>query len=141
MSKPRVGGCLCGAVRYESEGEVLFALRCHCRDCQRQSGAASVAAIRVPSAGFRILKGAPKYFATRADSGNEITRAFCGDCGSPLYVQVSTRLDIVGLRVGTLDDPSGFRAEADIFTKSAQPWDHMDPAIPKYDTYPPGKSY
>jgi hypothetical protein len=62
MSKPRVGGCLCGAVRYESEGEVLFALRCHCRDCQRQSGSASVAAIRVPSAGFRILKGAPKYF-------------------------------------------------------------------------------
>jgi hypothetical protein len=49
--------------------------------------------------------------------------------------------DLVGLRVGTLDDPSWFRAEADIFTKSAQPWDHMDPAIPKYDTYPSGKSY
>ena len=52
-----------------------------------------------------------------------------------------TRPDIVGLRVGTLDDPSIFRADADIFVKSAQPWDHMDPALPKYDTYPPGKSY
>jgi hypothetical protein len=56
-------------------------------------------------------------------------------------VQVSTRPNIIWLRVGTLDDPSGFRAEADIFVKSAQPWDHMDPALPKYDTYPPGKSY
>jgi len=73
--------------------------------------------------------------------GNEITRAFCGDCGSPLYVQVSTRPDIVGLRVGTLDEPAEFRPEADIFVKSAQPWDHMDPALPKFPTYPAGKSY
>ena len=135
------GGCLCGAVRYESEGEPVFALQCHCRDCQRSSGTAYIAAIRVPSAGFRISKGTPKRYVATADSGNEISRVICGDCGSPLYVQVSTRPDLVGLRVGTLDDPSWFRAEADIFVKSAQPWDHMDPAIPKYDTYPSGKSY
>ena len=141
MSEIVTGGCLCGAVRYESESEPVFALQCHCRDCQRSSGTAYIAAVRVPSAGFRIVKGAPKRYVSKSDAGNEITRAFCGDCGSPLYVQVSTRPDLVGLRVGTLDDPSRFRAEADIFTKSAQPWDHMDPAIPKYETYPPGQAY
>ena len=135
------GGCLCGAIRYESSGEPVFALQCHCRDCQRSSGTAYIAAVRVPSAGFRITKGTPKCYVAKSDAGNEITRTFCGDCGSPLYVQVSTRLDLVGLRVGTLDDPSWFHAEADIFVRSAQPWDHMDPAIPKYDTYPAGKSY
>ena len=141
MPDIRTGGCLCGAVRYESEGDPVFSLQCHCRDCQRSSGAAYIAAMRVPADRFRITRGAPKCYVSEADSGNEITRAFCGDCGSPLYVQVSTRPDIVGLRVGTLDDPSGFRADADIFVKSAQPWDHMDPALPKYDTYPPGRSY
>jgi hypothetical protein len=141
MPATRTGGCLCGAVRYESEGESVFSLQCHCRDCQRSSGTAYIAAIRVPAAGFRITKGAPKRYVTQADSGNEITRVFCGDCGSPLYVQVSTRPDIVGIRVGSLDDPSGFRPEADIFVKSAQPWDHMNPALPKYDTYPPGQAY
>jgi hypothetical protein len=135
------GGCLCGAVRYESEGEPVFALQCHCRDCQRSSGTAYIAAVRVPSAGFRITRGVPKRYVAKSDAGNEIARVFCGDCGSPLYVQVSTRPDVVGLRVGTLDDPGWFQAEADIFVKSAQPWDRMDPAIPKYDTYPPGKSY
>src|ERR1700677_2764809 len=99
MSTSRTGGCLCGAIRYESDGEVLFALRCHCRDCQRQSGAASVAAIRVPAARFQVTKGTPKSFVAQADSGNEITRAFCGDCGTPLYVQVATRPDVIGLRV------------------------------------------
>jgi hypothetical protein len=54
-----------------------------------------------------------------------VTRAFCGDCGSPLFSQVSTHPDRIGLRVTSLDNPSGFRAEADIFVKSAQPWDYM----------------
>jgi hypothetical protein len=137
----RTGGCLCGAVRYESGGEPGFSLQCHCRDCQRASGAAHVSAVRMPSAEFRIVKGAPKTYVAKSDAGNDISRVFCGECGTPLYVQVSTRPDIVGLRVTTFDDPSWFKPDANIFTKSAQPWDHFDPALPKFDTYPTGKAY
>jgi hypothetical protein len=135
------GGCLCGRIRYEAAGEPVFSLFCHCRDCQRQSGSAYNAAMRVPAAGFRVTRGAPKFYVKTADSGNTVSRAFCPECGSPLFLQVSARPDLVGIRVGTLDDPSIFRPEADIFVNSAQPWDHMDPALPKYATYPPGKSY
>jgi len=38
---------------------------------------------------------------------------------------------------GCLDDPNWFRPQMDIFTSEAQPWDQMDPAIPKYEKYPP----
>ena len=138
---PLTGGCLCGAVRYQAAGEPVFGLLCHCRDCQRQSGSAYNAALRMPAAGFRVTQGTPKFYVNTADSGNRVTRAFCGDCGSPLYLQVSTRPDLVGLRAGTLDDPSRFRPQAHVFAKSAQPWDHLDPALPRYDTYPPGQSY
>ncbi|MBO0738140.1 MAG: GFA family protein [Alphaproteobacteria bacterium] len=141
MTATRTGGCLCGRVRYESQGEVLFSLLCHCRDCQYQSGSAFIAAIRVPAAGFRITKGEPKLYLSGSDAGNAVTRAFCPECGSPLFIRVSARPDIVGLRVGSLDDPSGFRPEADIFVKSAQPWDHMNPDLPKHRTYPPGRAY
>ena len=136
-----IGGCLCGAVRYECTGEPVFALLCHCRDCQRQSGSAYAAGWRVPAAGFRVTQGEPKLFVKSADSGNVITRAFCPDCGSMLFLQVSARPDLVAIRVGTLDDPSGFRPVADIFVKSAQPWDYMKPDLPKYPTYPPGQAY
>ena len=141
MAIPKTGGCLCGAVRYESSGDPLFSLQCHCRDCQRETGTAYVAAVRVPSAEFRITQGAPKRYITTSDSGNQIARVFCGDCGSPLYVQVATRPDLVGIRVGSFDDPSWFRPEADIFVKSAQPWDYMNPDLPKHPSYPPGRSY
>jgi hypothetical protein len=141
MTAVRSGGCLCGAVRYESAGEPLFSLLCHCRDCQHQSGSAYVAAMRVPAAGFRLTKGEPKLYVSSSDAGNRVTRAFCPDCGSPLFIRVSARPDIVGLRVGSLDDPSEFRPEADIFVKSAQPWDHMNPDLPKHQTYPPGRAY
>jgi hypothetical protein len=135
------GGCLCGAVRYKSTGEPGFALLCHCRDCQRQSGSAFAAGWRVPAAGFRVTQGEPKLYVRAADSGNAITRAFCPDCGTMLFLRVSARPDLVAIRVGTLDDPSGFRPEADIFVKSAQPWDYMNPDLPKYPTYPPGQAY
>ena len=135
------GGCLCGAVRYESAGAPVFSLLCHCRDCQRSSGSAYNAALRVPAAGFRLTRGEPKRYARTADSGNTVTRAFCPECGSPVFLTVSTRPDLVGLRAGTLDDPSAFQPEAHIFVRSAQPWDHLDPALPRYDAYPPGQSY
>jgi hypothetical protein len=140
-SEVRTGGCLCGRVRYESAGAPLFSLLCHCRDCQRQSGSAHVAAMRVPALGFRITRGDPKVYVRTSDAGNEVTHTFCGDCGAPLFIRVSARPDIVGLRVGSLDDPSGFRPEAHVFAKSAQPWEHLDPALPRHDTYPPGRTY
>ena len=91
MAAVRSGGCLCGAVRYESAGEPLFSLLCHCRDCQHQSGSAYVAAMRVPAAGFRVIKGEPKLYASASDAGNSVTRAFCQECGCPLFIRVSTR--------------------------------------------------
>ena len=92
-------------------------------------------------AGFRLTKGEPGLYVSSSDAGNRVTRAFCPECGCPLFIRVSARPEIVGLRVGSLDDPSEFRPEADIFVKSAQPWDHMNPDLPKHQTYPPGRAY
>ena len=90
---------------------------------------------------FVSSRASPERYVARSDAGNEIARVFCGDCGAPLYVQVSTRPDLVGIRVASFDDPSWFRPDADIFVKSAQPWDYMNPDVPKYPTYPAEKAY
>ena len=130
----RTGGCQCGAVRY-AVSRLGRASMCYCRMCQKAFG--NIGAPLVTARDLVWTRGAPKYF----QSSNKVRRGFCGDCGTPLYVQVSTRPDIVGLRVCTFDDASWFRPEANIFVKSAQPWDRLDPDIPAFAVYPTGKAY
>jgi hypothetical protein len=130
------GGCACGAIRYECAAAPLLALNCHCRDCQRASGTAFAAIIRVPAAAFTVTKGAPRFYTVTGNSGNMVSRGFCPQCGSPVFSRLSGMSDIVGVRVGSLDDPSGYRPVVDIFVASAQPWDHMNPELPKSPGYP-----
>jgi hypothetical protein len=130
MSGVIFGGCACGAIRYSYEGEPLFAMNCHCRDCQRETGSAYVPVLGVPSATFRVIHGNPKFFDVTADSGNTTRRAFCADCGSPLFGRPSAT-EMVTIRVGSLDDPSTYRPTQDVYTSRAQPWDCMNPDLPK----------
>jgi hypothetical protein len=136
---PLNGGCVCGAVRYESSAAPIMTFKCHCRDCQQISGGPYVAGLLVPRAAFRLTKGELKYHFTPSMAGGRHKRGFCAECGSRLTgaesdVQVR---EFVGLTVGSLDDPSWFRAEMDLFVADAQPWDAMDSATPKYEFYPP----
>ena len=131
MAAPFRGGCACGAIRYECTAEPLFALNCHCRDCQRETGSAFAPILAVDKAAFTLIRGSPKYFALTAESGHQTIRAFCADCGARLFGEPGSRPDLVTIRAASLDDPSRFRPTLDIFTASAQPWDSMDPTLPK----------
>jgi hypothetical protein len=133
MSAPFFGGCACGAIRYRAEGDPLFAVNCHCRDCQRETGSAYAPVLVVPVANFKLIQGSPKHFDVVTDSGRTARRNFCGDCGSPLF---GSGPDTINIRVGSLDDPSMFRPSQDIYTASAQPWDYMNPDLPKSSNLP-----
>ena len=131
MNIPFAGVCACGAVRYECSVEPVMAFNCHCRDCQRFSGTAYAFGLFVPASGFRFTKGAPRYWKSISDSGNEAGRGFCADCGSPL-VATQSAFPIYIVYAASLDDPRDHRPTMDIYTSSAQPWDPMDPSLPKY---------
>jgi hypothetical protein len=138
MPTPLTGGCACGAIRYCCTAAPLLALKCHCRDCQRASGTAFAAILRVPAAAFTVTQGAPQFYTVRGDSGHSVSRGFCPECGSPLFSRLSGFSDVIGVRVGSLDDPSQYHPALDIFVASAQPWDCPDPALPQFPSYPPG---
>jgi hypothetical protein len=131
------GGCLCGAIRYECTGQPVLSTNCHCRDCQKASGGASTAALFVPKDTLKIT-GDVKYYDKTGDSGQTISRGFCPHCGSALFGKPAILPDLISIRPGTLDDPSTFQPAIDIYTASAQPWDYMNPGLPKYPKLPPG---
>jgi hypothetical protein len=131
------GGCLCGAIRYECTGQPLLSVNCHCRDCQKASGGAYTSALFVPKDTLKIT-GDVKYYDATGDSGQTISRGFCPNCGSALFGKPAILPDLISIRPGTLDDPSTFQPASDIYAASAQPWDYMNPVLPKYPKLPPG---
>jgi hypothetical protein len=132
MTRAITGGCACGAVRYECDAPPASMVNCHCRDCQRAGGSGYAPTLVVPASALRVLRGAPKYHEVRGESGSMARRGFCSECGSPLFAGSSARPDFVGIRAGSLDDPGVFRPTADGWVGSAQTWDAMDPAVPKF---------
>jgi hypothetical protein len=139
MTTPFTGGCACGAIRYECTAEPVVMLKCHCRECQRASGGGFACAVLVPADSFKLTRGTPKYQLRPSAGGGQHKRGFCPECGSPLTGAENTEraTGVVGVSVASLDDPSLFRPQMEIFTSEAQPWDHLDPDLPKYEEYPP----
>ena len=130
------GGCHCGAVRYEATAEPLMTGHCQCRCCQQLSGAGHASHIALPKAAVAIT-GEVSTYQWRADSGNIVTNAFCPNCGSPVYGTSSGFPDMLTIRAASLDDPSHFQPQMVVFSKSAQPWDHIGGDLPSFATMPP----
>ncbi len=135
-TKALTGGCLCGAIRYEVSAAPIMMASCHCRDCQKATGAAYFPALAVPSAALRV-QGEPRTFAVEADSGNQVTRAFCGLCGSTLWGWSSANPDGRNISAATLDEPERFTPMAHVFAASAQPWDQVPPGVARFERMPP----
>ena len=139
MTVPFTGGCACGAVRYDCTAEPIMMLKCHWRDCQHITAGGFAAAVLLPAEAFRLTKGELTYHFTPSLFGGKHKRGSCANCGSRITgaEKQDESSQFIGILAGSLDDPNWFRPQMDLFTSDAQPWDQMDPAIPKYETYPP----
>lgn len=135
MKVPFSGGCMCGAIRYECTAEPIFMGNCHCRDCQQATGTGYAPALLVPRSAV-ITTGEVKYYDVTGDSGSIVSRGFCPTCGSRLFGKRPSG-EVIGIMAGSLDQPSGFQPAIDVYTGSAQLWDHMNPELPKFQKFPP----
>lgn len=117
----RVGGCLCGAVRYRLKGEPLAVAVCHCTHCQKQSGGMFSTNLVVPEALYEQT-GETRVFHDRGDSGQAVLRHFCGACGSPILSEVAVMPGLKLVKAGTLDDFSGLTPSVEVYTDHAAAW-------------------
>lgn len=129
MSLAVSGGCQCGAVRYESPAAPGFSLHCHCRQCQRITGAGHASQFGLPANDVAIT-GDVRIYKLRADSGNVVDSAFCGACGSPIFKRTSGHPELIFFHATTLDDPARFKPQRSVWTACRQPWDQLDPNVP-----------
>ena len=127
MASEFTGGCLCGAVRYRATA-MLRADLCHCRMCQKASGAPVVAWFTLPIESFRFTTGAPLTYRSSA----EAIRHFCGTCGSPLTFRLAENPKEIDVNLATLDHPELVVPQGHIFTSSQMPWLHIADDLPRH---------
>ena len=132
------GGCYCGEVRYEVNGPQEAAFQCHCRECQYLTGGNANIVVVFAESDFRYTKGLASSF-TRSDLENPVTRHFCGACGTGIGSRSPSRPNSMIVKVGTLDNPGEYQAQAAIFTCDRQAYHYIPNNIPSFDKRPTKK--
>lgn len=123
---PVEGGCQCGAVRYRLTAGPLSVYNCHCKDCQRYSGAAWSMSMIVRDADFELLSGEQAQYRRVAESGNVIVMNFCAHCHGWIWNDPPAP-GIKVARAGTLDDMDWAEPIGNIWTNSKAAWVVIDP--------------
>ena len=130
------GGCTCRSVRYRMTSEPLFVHCCHCRWCQRETGASFALNAMIEADRVILLKGVPDFVQTPSNSGKGQKIARCPDCRIALWSNYAGAGDALRfVRIGTLDEPDRLPPNIHIFTSSKQPWVVLPPgvaAVPEY---------
>lgn len=123
------GGCECGALRYRVTGDAFESAYCHCRTCQRTSGAPIQAFARFRADQFSYSKGEPQVFLS-SDHGQ---REFCAHCGSQLVFRGRNAPYDVAVNTPTLDDPEAYPPRAHVWRRSRISWFETVDDLPRKD--------
>lgn len=129
------GSCLCGKIQYSVDGELSDFGYCHCNSCRKASGSAHAANAAAETRGFTLED--PEGVLREYESMPGKFRAFCSNCGSPLYAYLRDKQEIVRIRLGSLDTPFHKKARAHTFVGEKAEWEVIEGELPQFDTWAP----
>lgn len=133
---PLEGGCTCRAVRYRMDAAPLFVHCCHCRWCQRETGASFALNALIEADRVTVLSGEPEIVVTPSHSGKGQRIARCPSCRVAVWSHYAGAGDAIRfVRVGTLDEPDHLPPDIHIYTSSKQPWVVLAPDVPAVPEY------
>ena len=128
---PLTGGCNCGAVRYEVTAPLVIASYCHCKRCQRRTGAAASPSAHPAPGSFHIIEGQDRLKHWKPDDGGE--KWFCSVCGSSIFARNDKHPEWIGVRMGTFDRDPEVRPSVRSWVGSAAPWEPIpDDGLPRH---------
>lgn len=136
MNDVYAGGCACGAIRYEIAGAPVAQLHCQCRDCQKRSGTGHSSYLVFAQRSGMAIAGAAKEWRVAGDGGNEKAHAFCGDCGTPVYLAFPAMPEVIAVHAASLDDPSRFKPQTVTYTVRGHGWDTIDGELVRFERMP-----
>jgi hypothetical protein len=112
---------------------------CHCRNCQKSSGAGHILVAVFPRDSV-VIKGKTKTYANTADSGATATAMFCPTCGSQMFGSSTNFESLLAIRVQTMVGRTFFHPQAASYIHRQRAWDHGHPGIPSFAGMPPASA-
>ncbi len=116
------GGCLCGGVRFELTEPPAAASYCHCTRCQRRTGTAASAQVRIVPGSLRVLEGEALVRSYQPPDG--FAKSFCSVCGSALW-SADPEGNVSGVRLGAFDGDPGIRPSYRQYVAYAAVWEPL----------------
>ena len=135
LGKRYTGGCLCGAVRYEADGEPLYTGYCYCADCRKASGSGFIPYMGFDSSAVRF-SGETRQYWSKNFQGRLAVRNFCPTCGGLVFGGEVGKDKSHTIYAGSLDEPAAFRPTTAIFLRDRAPWALLPPGLEHFDTMP-----
>ena len=138
MNAPRkryTGGCLCGALRYQADGNPPVSGYCCCADCRKASGSGFVPFMSFAANAVRF-SGGTRQTVSKSFRGTDATRNYCASCGSLVFGGVVGSDKRFTIYAGSLDDASVFEPQIAIFMRDRPAWVVIPPGLKTFETLP-----
>ena len=120
------GSCLCGAVKFEVEGELEPPAACHCTQCRKTSGH-YWASTDVPR---NALKIEGEFNVAWFRSSEKAQRGFCSTCGASLFWDPIHK-DFIGVAMGAFDAPTDTHLAIHIFVADKGDYYEIKDGLPQ----------
>ncbi len=127
------GGCMCGAVRYETTGDPFGVIHCHCHSCRKHNGGPIVTLAGFKSGQVTFEGDERKIY----ESSPGVGRAFCGKCGTPLTWEGDGGElgPIFEFHISTFDNPEVLVPSAHAFYPERITWMDIADNLPRYEGF------
>lgn len=133
---PKLSGkCLCGNIEFSADTEIKLMANCHCSDCRAATGAAYGTLLFVDADAIQVT-GKPKIFKHTADSGADMEKHFCPDCGSQLFGRNSNRPNAMTIRAGCVDQTDLVKPAVNVYLDSKIESTPIDPDLKGFPKMP-----
>jgi hypothetical protein len=125
----RKARCQCGSLRATVSGEPTIVVACHCKACQRRTGAVIGTTAFFNKSQVRVE--GPKKTYTRDIEGvqRKVRFHFCPTCGSSVYWHLDLRPDHYGIAVGAFTDPDFPPPTQSVWEQTKHSWINLPEGV------------
>ncbi len=127
----QTGGCMCGAVRFETSGDSFGVNHCHCHSCRKHNGAPVVTLAGYKADQVNFSGDSRSIY----ESSPGVGRAFCGKCGTPLTWEGDGGElgPIIELHISGFDNPELLAPTGHAFEPERITWFDIADDLPRYE--------